>query len=257
MSQFTRRAAGVLAAGSAALLLLSGCSGGGDAVKAHDASTRASSTTTTSDDTKPGVTDGSKAPTLVVDQSVFPAGYTVQEIPAGQLKTTVDQMLAAVKGLRSDPASCVQQNLIPDSVDLGSLGLVVGTRNGGTSNLAEAVTVGGLSIDKQRKSVSGNCQTVSVSFDSGPAKGASGTVTSVIVPAPKTKAKASDVLVVARTTDMALNGQHVTTRSKQGFAQVNGYTVSVQSTSPTGGAVDEAGFERLFVAAVNKVADEG
>ncbi|MFM9377247.1 hypothetical protein [Gordonia sp. VNK21] len=243
----TRRA---LAGGLAltATLALAGCGTvDGEAVKA-DGAVPASSDPSGSASTP--ATRTADVQELVLDRSEFPAGYAALEVPPSQVQEVLDTVLASTRSATVVPSSCLQVSLIPDSIDTSQVGMATASK--GTSVLGTAVVEGGASIADQRKAVTGKCANLTMTMDvSG--QQVKSRVAQKVLTAPKTKT--ADTLVVEQTQRMNVGGQDVTSSTRLGYAQVNGYTVSVAGTSPTGGPIDDEAFDALFVAAVNKLVE--
>lgn len=239
-----RRLGGLLIAGTA-VIALAGCSSSDDS--SSSATTTGSDGATTATSTK--LTGDAKD--LVLPANEFPKGFVAQEIPQGQLKAATDQVLAAMKGVKIEPSSCVQLSLLPESIDLESIGLAVATK--GASSLSTSVAPQQVSMDDQRKSVTGKCANLEMMFTEGQTAGATATVKQKVLKAPKTKA--DEALVVEQTTTTEISGTTVKSSGLLGFAEVNGYQVSVQYMSANGAEIDDDAFNDVFVAAVNRVAN--
>ncbi|WP_298446497.1 hypothetical protein, partial [Gordonia sp. (in: high G+C Gram-positive bacteria)] len=227
------------------VLALAGCSSDGGSSSDKAASSTTASRTTARKDLP--------VQQLVLPADQFPAGFQVQEIPESQLQQMTDQILASTKGAKVSPASCAQLNLVPDHFDVSKVGLAVATK--GTETLGTSVVAGPqTTMAQQRASATGKCQHLTMEFASGPAQGAKGEVNQKVVKAPKTKA--DDAMVVEQTTVISVAGKTQTMKSRVGLALVDGYQVSVQGSSMTGQAVDEATFDDVFAKAVNRVAEK-
>ncbi|GAA4743264.1 hypothetical protein MUG78_06190 [Gordonia alkaliphila] len=242
-----RRLGGLLIAGSA-VIALAGCSSSDDSSSAAT-TTGSDGATTANTATSTKLTGDAKELVLPADE--FPKGFVAQEIPQGQLKAATDQVLAAMKGVKIEPSSCVQLSLLPESIDLETIGLAVATK--GTSSLSTSVAPQQISMDDQRKSVTGKCANLEMMFTEGQTAGATATVKQKVQKAPKTKA--DEALVVEQETTTKISGTTVKSSALLGFAEVNGYQVSVQYMSANGAEIDDDAFNDVFVAAVNRVAN--
>ncbi|MFC0316137.1 hypothetical protein ACFQNE_11995 [Gordonia phosphorivorans] len=240
-----RRVGGLLVA-AGATLALAGC--GSDDSSSADASGSDTSGAVSTTAAKDGLDDAKK---LVLPADQFPAGYVVQEIPAGQLEATTDQLLDAMKGVEVTPASCAQLTLLPDSIDVSSIGLAVAMK--GSASLSTSVAPAQVSMADQRKSVSGKCANLKMKFTEGQTAGTTATVDQKVLKAPKTKA--DQTMVVEQKTTMNVSGTTVNSLARMGYAEVNGYQVSVQYMAAPGSTIDSAAFDKTFIAAVNRAVE--
>lgn len=194
--------------------------------------------------------DPATAQSMVLPAAGFPSGFEVQEVPASQVQTMADQILDATKNAKISPASCAQLSLLPEKVDTGEVGLAVATS--GTSTLGTAVTAEPAKLDQVRASMSGECEHLSMDITSGPAAGATATVDQKVVKAPATDA--DEAIVVEQTTETTVSGATSETKALLGLASVDGYTVTAQYTSLTGGELDRELFDEFFTAVVDHAA---
>ncbi|MCF8608952.1 hypothetical protein L5G28_02070 [Gordonia sp. HY285] len=197
--------------------------------------------------------DPTRVHELVLDAAVFPAGYTAQVVPSDQMQQMMDMVLASTKSADVSPSHCMQLSAIPSSVNVNDIGLVIATK-GGVSSLAESVIVTASSIDEYRAQVSGDCEhlTMDMTVEGQSVKA---TAEQKVVAGPTTRA--DDTLVVEMTTVSRVGSQSITQRVIVGYAQVAGYTLSVQASSmDPSGTPDRAGFDDVFTKAIDKAVDE-
>lgn len=252
-SHLSRRLGGTVLTGGAVLALAAcGSDDGGSSPSPTGASSSSSAATSVAAGVAAGAPDPAKTPSLVLPADEFPAGYQVQQIPPAQIQAMADQILAATKGAEIKPASCAQLQLLPKTINTKEIGLAVATAT--TTNLGTSVSVPQVDMAAQRKSVSGKCGRLTMTFTSGIAKGATGSVEQKVVPAPKSKA--DDALVVVQSTKTKVGENTSNTKGRMGIALVNGYQVTVQLMSMTGQDVDKKVFDEFFVKAVNRVAGQ-
>lgn len=196
--------------------------------------------------------DPEMARSLVLPASAFPAGYEVQEVPADQLQEVSTQILEATRSSKITPSSCAQLNMLPAQIDTSQMGIAVAMKD--SSTISNAVVVAQTDLGTQRDSLSGKCENLAVEITDGVAKGATGTVQQKVVQAPKTKADST--LMLTQNTSTQVEGTTVKTTSRMGIAQVNGFQVTVQCMSMTGGAIDDATCDEMFVKAVDYAVDK-
>ncbi|GEE00546.1 hypothetical protein nbrc107696_09920 [Gordonia spumicola] len=245
-----KKSIGAVLGGVAVVGLVAGCSSDGSPTTsdAADASTSASTAASASSTASPA--DPSKVQGLVLDTSDFPAGYKALKVPTSQMQATIDQLLATTKSAKIVPSKCLQLSAIPESVDVDKLGLVMATK-GTSAALSESVAVSPTSISDYRKQASGACSDLKMTVTMS-GQSVTSTVHQSIVDGPKVDADESLVLEVD--TEAKAAGTTVKTSAVMGYAEVNGYLVSVQATSLTPGSKpDRAAFDDLFTKAVAKV----
>lgn len=238
-----KRTLGACVAGAGLIGLVAGCGTDGSPVAAGSLGSQST----------PSAADPAKARQLVLGAGEFPAGYEVQEVPRGQTQQMVDTILKSTRSADITPSHCLQLSAVPPTVDADDLGLAVAMK-GTESMIAESVGVSTASLEQYRTQVSGDCAhlTMNMSVEGQSVKG---TVDQKLIDGPKTSA--DDTLVVDMTTVSEVGTQSVTQHMIAGYAEVNGYTVSVQASSPNpSGSIDRAGFDEVFVKAVQKAVDE-
>lgn len=257
-----RGSAGLALIGTAALVL-SGCGASNDdaAASANAAPTSAAAGTSAVDATPSTPLTSSAAQTaaqvdvqeLVLPADQFPAGFTVQPVPASQVEQIAQEILNTTKTATFTPSSCAQLNLLPEKFDVDKVGLAVATKD--AQALSASVTSSGATIAEQRASVTGKCANITAEFTEGELAGAKVAVKQSIVAAPAVKA--TDVLVVDQRSSVDMAGMPANeSLARLGLAAVNGYLVTVQYRSADTRPVDAAVFNDVFVKAVNRVADQ-
>ena len=134
----------------------------------------------------------------------FPAGFTVQEVPAGQVDEMAQELVNTSKSAKFTPSSCAQLNLLPEKFDTNNVGIVVAMK--GAEVLSSSVAASDVTIAQQRAAVTGKCANITAEFTQGELAGAKVRVKQTIVAAPEVRA--SDVLVVDQhsTVDMTDRG---------------------------------------------------
>ncbi|GAA4642393.1 hypothetical protein GCM10023197_06650 [Gordonia humi] len=238
------RAAGVIVVACAATGLVVGCGVDGTPVRAEGGAVVGGDGSNA---------DPSRIPDLVLAPADFPSGYVAQEVPRGQMQEILDTLLRTTKTADVTPSHCLQLAAVPDSIDVDELGMVIATK-GAESSLAESVMVAAVPVDEYRRQAGGDCAhlTMTMNVDGQRVDAESD---QKIVAGPTTAA--SESLFVEQTTTSRVQSVTVTQRVLIGYAEVAGYTVSVQSTALTpSGRPDQAGFDALFVRAVDKVMEQ-
>lgn len=253
-----RGSAGLALIGTAALVL-SGCGASNDdaAASASAAPTSVAAGTSAVDATPPTSLTSSAAQVdvqeLVLPADQFPAGFTVQPVPASQVEQIAQEILNTTKTATFTPSSCAQLNLLPEKFDVDKVGLAVATKD--AQALSASVTSSGATIAEQRASVTGKCANITAEFTEGELAGAKVAVKQSIVAAPAVKA--TDVLVVDQRSSVDMAGMPANeSLARLGLAAVNGYLVTVQYRSAGTRPVDAAVFNDVFVKAVNRVVDQ-
>ncbi|WOC12156.1 hypothetical protein MP11Mi_12380 [Gordonia sp. MP11Mi] len=197
--------------------------------------------------------DPARVHELVLDAADFPAGYTGQVVPSDQMQQMLDTVLESTRSADISPSHCVQLSAIPSSVDVNDIGLVIATK-GTESSLAESAIVATTSIDEYRTQVSGDCEhlTMDMTVEGQAVKAKA---EQKVVDGPTTRA--DDSVVVEVTTVSQVGSQSVTQRMIIGYAEVDGYMLSVQASSmnPSGNP-DRAGFDDVFTKAIDKAVNK-
>lgn len=200
--------------------------------------------------------DGAPAPTkpakdLVLTAAELPAGIEVVPVTNAQLQSAVSQFTDAASTMKSTPAECGSQTSVLDAtskIDVSKIGMVVGTSK--TGFVASTVLAAKPDIAKLRKAYTGPCKTVSAEITTM-GQNVSTRITTTVLEGPATKA--SELVVVKQSSASKAGGVDVHEESYQGFAQVGGYSVTVNVKAMTG-APDKAMFDEVLVSAIDKVA---
>ncbi|CAM3945662.1 MULTISPECIES: hypothetical protein [Tsukamurella] len=243
METYGQRRRTKVAAGLAAIAVLAaGCGGStkGEAEPAKESTAPSSA---------PSITTPAKD--LVLTAAELPAGITVVPVSDAQLKEVVDQMSGAASTAKFSPAGCASATALTDAtkkLDVSQVGLVTGSTD--TGAVSETVASEKPDIAKLRENFAGKCNSMRADM-SVQGQQVSSEITTTLRDAPKTSA--TDAVVLHQVNVSTTAGQNVTQRMLLGFAQVGGYSVSVTAIGMTG-EPDAALFDRVFVAAVAKVA---
>ncbi|ALG86491.1 hypothetical protein [Gordonia phthalatica] len=234
-----KRVAGATATVGAALLLVTGCNSNGADVNGAESSA-------------PTV-DKAKIPTLMLGKADLPAGYQLMEVPKDKAQELADSMTTSAKNATVTPSHCHQVSAYPSSVKADELGTTVAMKT--TSMLVETVGVVDQDLEKIRKNASGDCSKLTIQINDGPAAGAEAKADVTVLDGPKTEA--DEAVVLQQKMAIKMNGTTTKTTTVVGFAKVNGYLVSVQtSDAAPGGSPDLAAFNSFFTKAIDKVASK-
>ncbi|MGB3697631.1 MAG: hypothetical protein WBA05_09370 [Gordonia sp. (in: high G+C Gram-positive bacteria)] len=228
MQTRTRRVSGAVLAGAAVLALTTAC--GSDRG------------------------DG-RAAELTLTQAELPGGFTAVKLGKDEIQSMADQLHDATAKTTVSPSGCAAPGSVAGSVDTGHTGLMAArSRDHAISESVVPVVPGapGTDLTAARERVSGQCRSVRVEVGAGPIKDARIDVGYTVLPSPVIRA--SQTLVVESASHTVHGRGSGTSRLLVGRAVVGGYAVTVQMSSLAEADLDRAAFEKIFAAAVDKVA---
>lgn len=230
---------GALAAGAA--VVLAGCSSGSDDVANSPAGA-------------PDVTETPAADVpvseLILSPDQLPGDYVVHEIPEEDQRETAAELDGLVRGAAVEPAACMRPEILPEDVADVDFDMILGIDEATGGSVAEIVAVGERDLEAFEQSSTGECEEFTVVVTEAGAVGEATAVNTVLdlpdVPADETYG-------IEQVVTADVDGTEIEVTMLVGWANVNGYYVTVTSTSMQ--EPDAEIFDNVFRDAVDKVAD--
>ncbi|MDG3014448.1 hypothetical protein [Speluncibacter jeojiensis] len=224
-------------------MLLSGCSSNGSAQSDAAASGGAA--------TAPAPTTPKEQ--LLLDQAAFPAGAQHQPITPEMLKSQADKVVDTTQSAQVTPAQCGAHQVDLKKALANAVDDVAATTYIADGHMYLEMIFGHpLNLDQVKTAISGPCANVTMKMSLGGQQAETkSTSTAVALPGGVDPAHAYAYRQVV-TTELGPQGP-TQSASLLGYAQVRGMTVAMNEVNLGGGTTDQAEFDKLFTAAVQKV----